>query len=142
MLKDHYPIVLERFNGLYDRGDSSTTPLDHFKDCENIKFIDDGAFGTRDGVGISQNVAVPLQNVKRIYNYPTPTANTLIVLTVNNAGYGEIHHVVNSTTIYGPLLSIYGMTDFAFQPYAGRGYISPFTSYNIGGLSIEKGLQN
>jgi hypothetical protein len=37
-------------------------------------------------LGISQDVAVPLSNVKRIYNYPTPTGNTLIVLTYNVTG--------------------------------------------------------
>jgi len=142
MLKDHYPVTISEFGGLYDRGDNSTTPLDHFQDCENIKFIDNGAFGTRDGIAISQNVITPLSNVKRIYNYPTPTANTLIVLVVNDAGIGQIYHVVNSTLMYGPLLSIAGMTDFAFQPYAGRAYISPFTSYTVGSLNVEKGLQN
>ncbi len=140
MLRDHYPVPISNFGGLYDRGDNSTTPLDHFQDCENIKFIDNGAFGTRDGVGISQTVAVPLSNVKRIYNYPIPTANTLIVLTLDG-NTGKIYHVINSSLVYGPLLSIVGMTDFAFQPYNGRGYISPFTTYPTGGLNIEKGLQ-
>ncbi len=144
-LRDHQPIVIDQFNGLWNRGDKDNTPLDHFSDCENIKFKGSSSFGTRDGIGISQDVAVPLSNVKRIYNYPTQTGNTLIVLTVDDVGNGKIYHVVSSTLIYGPLLTIAGMTDFAFVPYAGRGYISPFTSFTVTGLSgtplnQEKGL--
>jgi len=33
--------------------------------------------------------------------------------TTNTIGY--IYHVVNSTTLYGPILTITGMSDFAFQ---------------------------
>lgn len=194
-IRDHQGITLERFNGLYQRGDLDTTPLDHFADCNNIKLIGDSSFRTRDGIGITQNVLVPLRNIKRIYNYPTQTGNTFIVLTNTNAispnlsnfipnfddesiesnpiflkpsdqlfleednieddsywltNYpasidtviGNIYHVINPATVYGPILSIYGMTDFAFLPYAGRGYISPFSTFDVGGLNVEKGLQN
>ena len=140
--RDHEPIVIDEFNGLWARGDSDNTPLDHFFDCENIKFKGSSAFGTRDGIGISQDVAVPLSNVKRIYNYPTQNGNTLIVLVINTSSEGEIYHVVNATTVHGPLLTIAGMTDFAFIPYAGRGYISPFATFDVGGLNVEKGLDN
>jgi hypothetical protein len=142
-LRDHQPIEITEFNGLWRRGDVDNTPLDHFSDCNNIKFRGNSSFSTRDGLGISQDVAVPLSNVKRIYNYPTPTGNTLIVLTYNaTTGVGTIHHVVSATVVHGPLLTITGMTDFAFVPYAGRGYISPFSSFTVGDLNVEKGLQN
>jgi hypothetical protein len=141
VLKDHPGIVLDQFNGLWQRGDPDDTPLDHFADSQNIKYIGTNSFKTRDGIGVSQSVATPLGNVKRIYNYPTQTANTLIVL-IDNAGTGEIYHVVNSATVFGPVLSIAGMTDFAFIPYAGRAYISPFSTFVVGGLNVEKGLQN
>ncbi len=142
-MRDHQPITIDKFGGLYARGDKDSTPLDHFQDCENIKFIGDSSFKTRDGNGISQDVSVPLSNVKRIYNFPTATGNTLIILVKNLTNdNGEIYHVVNSSTIFGPILSIAGMTDFAFTPYAGRGYISPFSTFVVGDLNIEKGLEN
>jgi len=141
--RDHEPIVIDEFNGLWDRGDVDNTPLDHFSDCENIRFKGSSSFGTRDGIGISQDVAVPLSNVKRIYNYPTNTGNTLIILIYNPiTNVGTIHHVVSATSTFGPLLTITGMTDFAFIPYAGRAYISPFATFDVGGLNVEKGLQN
>lgn len=142
-LRDHEPIVLDKFNGLWAREDYDNTPIDHFQDCGNVRYIGTSSFGTRYGLGISQTVSVPLDNVKRIYNYPTQSGNTVIVLTYNElTNQGSIHHVVNSTITYGPLLTITGMTDFAFVPYAGRGYISPFTSYQVGDLVQQKGLQN
>jgi hypothetical protein len=143
MFRDHTPIVIDQFNGLWQRGDIDNTPLDHFADCENIRFVGENAFETRPGIDISQDVAVPLDNVKRIYNYPTQIGNTLIVLTYDvDNDEGNIYHVADSTTVYGPILTIEGMTDFAFVPYAGRGYISPFSTFVVGGLNVEKGLQN
>ena len=141
--RDHQPVVIDQFNGLWQRGDRDNTPLDHFAASNNIKHIGTNAIRTRYGVGISQDVAVPLSNVKRIYNYPTNSANTLIVLTYDEpTNTGEIHHVVDDTTVFGPILSIVGMTDFAFVPYAGRAYISPFATFDVGGLNVEKGLDN
>lgn len=138
-MRDHQPTVIYKFNGLWDRGSEDEVELDHFTDCNNIHFIGTSSIETRPGIGISQDVAVPLENVKRVYNYPTQTANTLIVLTVSGSD-GKIWHIVNRTTVYGPILTITGMTDFAFVPYAGRGYISPFGSFLTGDLYIEKGL--
>lgn len=126
--RDHQGIVLDKFNGLYDRGDKDTVPRDHFSDCNNIGYVSQSTFLTRPGIAISQNVLAPLANIKRIYNYHTQTTDTLIVLTYDPiTGYGSIHHIVDKNTIYGPLLTIKGMTDFAFVPYAGRAYISPFS---------------
>src|ERR1035437_3740757 len=142
-VRNHQGIVLSSFNGLWDRGDKDTTPRDHFSDCNNVDYLAQSTFLTRSGIKISQDVLVPLTNIKRIYNYPTQTANTLIILTYNyDTGYGSIHHIVDKNTVYGPLLTIKGMTDFAFVPYAGRAYISPFSNYINGDLTFQKGLQN
>ena len=142
-VRDHQGVVLDKFNGLWNRGDRDTTPRDHFSDCNNIDYIAQSTFVPRPGVDISQDVLVPLTNIKRIYNYPTQSANTLIVLTYDyDIGYGSIHHVVDENTVYGPLLTIKEMTDFAFVPFAGRAYISPFSNYINGALTFQKGLAN
>lgn len=135
-MRDHQPIVLEEFNGLWSRGDIEETPMDHFSDCENIKFVGSSSFGTRDGIGRHQDVASPLSNILRMYNYPTEDKNTILVLT----SAGEIYHVVDSATIFGPILTIPTMTDFGFVPYSGRAYITPFTTELVGGLNRERGL--
>ena len=138
--RDHEPVVFDSFMGLWDRDDPENTPPDHFTQCDNL--INKGNNVTvRPGIGLHQDVAVPLEDVRRLYNYPTPTGNTLLALVVNGAN-GEIYHIVDPTTVFGPILTIAGMTDFAFVPYAGRAYISPFSTFVTGDLNIEKGLDN
>jgi hypothetical protein len=39
MIRDHQGLVLDKFNGLWNRGDIDTTPRDHFSDCNNIDYI-------------------------------------------------------------------------------------------------------
>lgn len=139
-LRDHQPIVIDDFNGLWQRGDPTQTPLDHFQDCNNLRFTGESTFGTRYGIGISQDVTLPLSNIKRIYNYPTQTGNTLIILAYDyDTDEGSIYHFVGSTTLYGPLLTISGMTDFAFVSFFGRAYISPFSS-GLPTLPVPDGL--
>lgn len=139
MVRGHEPINLSNLKGLWQRGDPLYVPLDHMQDCNNIQFKGND-FKTRDGISISQSVAVPLENVFRIYNYPTQTANTTLVLTYDGTT-GKIYHVVDAATVY-LILTIVGMTDFAFIPYAGRAYISPFVTVTTGDLNIQKGMQN
>lgn len=138
--RGHPPATISKFKGLWRRGDADTTPMDHFADCENLNFSDEDHLSTRPGIGISQDVATPLGNVKRIYNYNTGEANTQLVLIESPAGTGKIYHVVDSTTVFGPILTVVGMTDFAFAPYGGRAYISPFSEFAQGDLVIDKGL--
>lgn len=134
--RDHQPIVLESFNGLWSRGEIEETPLDHFSECNNLQFIGSNGFGSRFGVGRHQDIASPLNHILRFYNYPTDTANTLLVLTAG----GNIYHVVNSTTMFGPILTIPTMTDFGFVPFGGRAYITPFRTEVFGSLNRELGL--
>jgi hypothetical protein len=135
-MRDHNPITLENFNGLWDRGEVEETPMDHFSECVNLKFVGSQGFASRDGVGRHQDIASPLKHVLRFYNYPTDTANTLLVLTAG----GNIYHVVNPTTMFGPILTIPTMEDFGFVPYAGRAYITPFKTEVYGSMNRELGL--
>jgi hypothetical protein len=139
--RNHPPITISQFKGLWQRGDVDTCPLDHFTECQNLDLSDSDSFRTRPGIGLSQDVITPLSNVKRIYNYNTGDANTQLVLVIDGAD-GKIYHVVNATTLFGPILTIAGMTDFAFAPFGGRAYISPFASFPQGELTIEKGLED
>jgi hypothetical protein len=139
-MRDHSPVVIDQFNGLWMKGDPESTPIDHFSSGQNFQFIArSNGIKTRDGIDRHQNVVAPLGNVVRVYNYITQSQNTLLALTWDGTT-GKIYHVVNSTTIYGPILTKVGMEDFAFVPWAGRAYISPFKSYVVNGLNVEKGL--
>lgn len=138
-LRDHQPLTLDKFNGLWARGDVENTPLDHFSDCNNVQFFGPQGFSTRDGLGLHQSVVAPLGNVLRMYNYPTADKNTLIVL-VQNGGNGEIWHVVDAANVFGPVLTIAGMFDFGFAPYNGRAYITPFITELVNGMNRERGM--
>jgi len=141
MIREHSPITLNTFNGLYQRGETEEVPLDHFSDCENLQPIGDRAFATRFGIDMFQNVIGPLGNIVRFYNYIMPGGSTLLVLTWDGTT-GKIYHVVNETTVHGPILTKVGMHDFAFVANNGYAYISPIGYYTIGDLNLEKGLQS
>lgn len=110
-MRGHSPILIEEFNGLWKRGKEDSCPPDHFTDCNNIDFSQSGV-KTRDGI----YPYLPYANVVRIY----PFNQSLLVLDVN----GNIYHSDRATP-FVPILSIAGMTDFAFVKFANRAYISP-----------------
>ena len=130
-LRDHEPIVIEDFNGLWRRGDRDSVPLDHFADCDNIQFIHSG-FKTRDGLNTYRAVA----DVVRLYTYTMQEGQSLLLLTAT----GDIYHSIDETTLHGPILSIPAMTDFGFVAYNGRAYITPFHTITIMGLNRQVGL--
>jgi hypothetical protein len=136
---EHQALSIEEFKGLFDQGDIEQVPVDHFSDCQNIDFLAVGGFKSRPGIDRHQSVVAPLGNVVRIYNYITQDKNTLLALTYDGTT-GNIYHVVDGATVFGPILTIAGMTDFAFVPYAGRAYISPFATFTTGNIPIEKGM--
>jgi hypothetical protein len=117
-LRDHIPIPLEEFNGLWARGDADSVPIDHFSDCENVQFIHSG-FETRDGIDTYRAIG----NVIRLYNYIMQSGQSLLILVEG----GDIYHSYDETTLYGPILSIPAMDDFSMVAINGYAYITPIT---------------
>ncbi len=115
-MRDHQPIVIEEFNGLWKRGGEDSCPPDHFTDCNNVQYTESG-FKTRDGI----DVYLPYGNVVRIY----PFNQSLLVLD----SLGNLYHSHRANP-FTPILSIAGMTDFAFVKFANRAYISPIGPTN------------
>ena len=132
-MRDHAPITIDEFNGLWARGDDDACPLDHFLEATNIQYSE-GGFGTRDGLDLFQTVGF-LSDVLRIHPYKMMSGLTLLVLTAN----GSIHHLLSPSVIHNNILVKGGMTDFNVVSFAGRAYITPFFTDANG---IEKGLQN
>lgn len=131
-MRDHEPIVIEDFNGLWDNGDEDSCPADHFLEATNIQYFD-GGFETRDGIDLYQSVGTNLNNIVRIHPYKMTTGLTLLALDTS----GNIHHIVSPTVTHTNILSIGAMTDFNVVSWAGRAYITPFSTDANG---IEKGL--
>src|SRR5262245_46119747 len=117
-LRDHDAIVIESFNGLWDRGDDESAPSDHFIQADNIQYFNSG-FETRNPLDKYQEVAAPLDHIIRLYNYVMQTGQSLLALVEG----GDIYHLVDETTVHGPILSIPEMEDFGFVAINGRAYI-------------------
>jgi len=134
VLRDHPSVVIEEFNGYWNRGGEEAVPLDHFDDCDNIKYIE-GGFETRDGI----NTFVAQTNIVRMYNYKLQNAESLIMLDSS----GNIHHALldGTETIHTNILQIAAMEDFGFVAVAGRAYITPFEIYlDTDGVNKARGL--
>lgn len=121
-MRDHEPIILEEFNGLWKRGDAESCPIDHFSDGENWQSIESG-FETRDGLDIFPGPGAGSPgNILRLYKYNSPTLGEgLLVLDTS----GNIKHVKYNPLVVFTILTIPGMEDFDFQDVNGFAYITP-----------------
>lgn len=112
-MRDHQPVVIDEFNGLYNRGDDDSVPADHFTDCNNVAF-DQSSFKWRPALV----PYLPFANIVRVYTFIKSTSQSLICL--DNAGnFWDTDYPAT------PFLTVTGATDFAFQGFATRCYISP-----------------
>src|SRR3990167_2924693 len=119
-VRDHEPVVIDEFNGLWKRGREDSCPLDHFTDCENIQF-NEREVSTRDGVDTIPGPG----NIVRMYRYKSPTyGQSLISLDVDGNFW---HSIYNPDQVLGPILAVPTATDFAFREVGGRAYITPIT---------------
>jgi len=133
-LRDHQPIVIEEFGGLWQRGGADSVPLDHLISARNVTLIESG-LETRPGL----DTFIAKEDVLRMYNYKTQEVEGLLILTVD----GQIFHSLTdgSNITYGPILTIIGMTDFGYHSYNGRAYITPFnTLTDLLGREYQLGL--
>ena len=118
-MRDHNPLILEEFNGLFIRGDFDSVPADHFADCDNVQFIQ-GGFRTRDGLDTYFANNLGIYDVIRMYTFVQESGQSVLILDK----YGDIYDVQGSTVL-GPILSIPTMTDFGFVSMNGRAYLTP-----------------
>jgi hypothetical protein len=120
MDREHTPVEINEFNGLWRRGSPRNTPPGYATESFNIKILDDG-ISPRGGIQPFQNLSNPLGNVIRQYPYILPSGFT----TLSLVDTGDIYHVTGPTTVLGPILSIAGMTDFGFVQNGSIAYLSP-----------------
>ncbi len=134
-MRDHDPIVLEEFNGLWRRGDPESCPQDHFPDGNNWQSIESG-FETRDGLDTLSGPG----NVLRIYRYNSPTLGEGL-LSLDTSG--NIKHTAYNPTVVYTILTIPGMEDFDFQDFNGFAYITPIdVTTDAAGFKSVTGMVN
>ena len=125
MHENYTPFPVRDFKGLWVRGKTDSTPPDHFQDCNNIVFTEQGV-STRSG--IEQYLSTG--PVKRIHLYKRINeATRMLILKPNGV-------LVDSVNISAPILTIAAMTDFSAVNMFNRVYISPHNG--IKGLPNEK----
>lgn len=112
-MRDHLPIPIEDFRGLYDRGCDEVCPPDHFRDGQNFIF-EQNSVRTRGGFELVYGVS----NVIRMFKYRKPGEVTRTLFQVGTSIYDAINVAL-------PILTIAGMTDFSAVTVSGRAYISP-----------------
>jgi len=135
--RDHEPLVIEDFDGWWQKGDPESAPSNHFTQADNIQYFQSG-FETRYGI-VPYVSPPPALKPRRIYNYTTQQGDTLLVLHEG----GKIYHVKGNKTVVGPILDIPAMEDFGFVAINGRAYITPFKTYtDQAGEKYQLGIQN
>src|SRR6516162_7456050 len=92
-LRDHEPIIIDEFNGWWQRGDIDTCPLDHWTESINVQFAESG-FKTRDGVNASGQVNK--SNILRIYSYNSAPVGEGIVALDTSGHFWHLWGGVNS----------------------------------------------
>ena len=137
-MRDHKPVIIDEFNGLFKRGPQDACPLDHSPDCENVQY-EEKQLKTRDGL----DTFVAIANPVRMFNYTMQDGESLLLLNSS----GEIYHVINPDTgseiIHGPILTIASMTDFKIQSFNGRAYITPIqNNTNAYGTNYQTGVED
>ena len=113
-MRGHQGRVISNFRGDFDRGDPTSTPLEHFVSSKNIQFQHKGA-KTRVGSVLDTTIA----NVVRFHLYEKDgEAQRKIIL--DSAG-----KFWDSTNLVTPILTIPAATDFDLKIMFNRAYITP-----------------
>jgi hypothetical protein len=139
-LRNHNPVVIEEFKGLWKNGRADSCPLNHFTEAENIVY-NTKEFASRPGIEVIISALEQFEgNVVRMYNYKMQNGESLLILD----SVGNIYHLlVGATEALGPILTVDGMTDFGFVAISGRAYITPFATFiDDNGYNYQKGLED
>lgn len=112
-MRDHLPVPIEDFRGLYDRGSDEICPPDHFRGGQNFIF-EQQAVATRNGFQVVYGIA----DVTRIHFFKVTGQVTRIIYRAGDVLYNALNPAF-------PILSISGMSDFSAVNYNGRCYITP-----------------
>ena len=123
-MRDHAPIKLTDFRGLYSRGEEEAVPPGFFISSQNNRFINRGV-KTREGS--AQDIVITAVRRAQIYKR-IGEAQRLLIL--DSSG-----HLFDSTALGSPILTIAAMTDFSSVTLFNRAYITPHNS--VTGLSGE-----
>src|SRR3990167_1115122 len=123
--RDHQPIHIREYNGLFSRGSADVVPPDHFIDCLNLRF---DQLGVKNRGGASLNVS--LNSIKRVQLYTRISeAQRRLILDTT----GNIYDATASLTIpilQGAVWATGGFADFSAVSLFNRAYLTPHNRVN------------
>jgi len=126
--RGHAPIVIQEFNGLFDRGSDDVVPIDHFREGLNFRFTQLGV-NTRGGISELTDFPTP---IKRVHLYTRiGEAQRLLILNDNNQLFDSVQSLTVPIKDFNPLEVI----DFSVVSLFNRAYISIHD--RISGLANE-----
>lgn len=120
-MRDHTPLSIVEFRGLYDRGRLESVPPEYFTICSNVMF-DEREVLSRFGTSLS---SINITNIRRIALYKRPGEATRLLI-LNSSG--QLYDSTNPS----PILEIPLMQDFRMYVFFGRAYITPLGADNRG----------
>lgn len=132
-MRNHNPIVIEEFNGYWNRGDTETCPPNLQTEFINMRFLESG-IQTRNGLApaVTTNTSI-----LRIYPYFDASVGDGFLELRSDTKIYHVYGSIGSWTTFQVSNAIATMTDFGFISVNGRAYISPSTSGNLNGISGE-----
>jgi len=131
-MRNHQPVTIGKFNGIWDRSYPDDVPIGKLLDGKNLIFKKNG-IETRPGFSNNGSYGglTAAFAIKRIETYKRiGEADRLLILDNN-------YHVYDSTNLSSPILTVSGMTDFSVLSLYNRAYISPHNgSKGLAGQSV------
>jgi hypothetical protein len=136
-VRDHDPIIIEEFKGLWDRGDPETCPSDHFIVADNVQYFESGVESRNPLTKWQVTTGTYLRTAQRIHNYVMQDGQSLLILTRG----GTIYHMIGPSILHGPIATFPAASDFNMVSIAGRAYITPFhTLTDATGQTYQLGI--
>jgi hypothetical protein len=114
-MRDHKPIIVNDFRGIFDRGEDESVPSGYFIDSKNNRFLRRGV-KTREGSSLRYNITGKIRRMEVFKK--TGEASRLIILD----DAGNLYDFINSNF---PILHVDNMIDFSMVTVYNRAYITP-----------------
>jgi hypothetical protein len=124
--REHKPITVDSFMGLWDRGDKDKVPRDHFTDGLNFDW--DGDIPKIRG---GSDAVLTLPNIVRFFEYNRiGEASRYLILDTSGK-------IFDSTDLGTPIIHDTSFVDFSFLNFFNRAYITAHNRVNgISGKSV------
>lgn len=115
-MRNHNPIELRKFNGIYNRGSRDDVPMDHFYEASNVVFIGDEVATRKPLYQVDT-----INNIRRIHLFQRRGESSARRIILNTSGA----FFDSAVSLVTPFLTVATATDFSCVTFYNRLYITP-----------------